>query len=430
MSWFDAVVMAPLMAGENTLRVGQGPGMYTSIQAAVDAVEDPGENNPWTIVVGPGTYEEQVDLRDAVPGVSPAKTHVSTVLLPGAVISESVHGWVVSLNSYCGLYGGVVRNDYYDPERPGDFGDGVVTKYKTDPNNDDDPVRVGIRVAGVTSYARHGAAFRLLSQTYAMNCVARGGRYGYVAAFTTEADTHEQNTYLVNCVAIMERDPNESEQYESILEGFHIDWHGHYHPQPGHGKLEESGTVHFIRCVAHLANTCGQDGDIARGVNNDDGNTAYVASSFAAVLDPVSSNRYVYAEGARIGAVIGQGGQARIVDSRCSGVADPGSEQSEAKGLWQSHNITLVANMAASARAGRNTQVYYVSDQDMAVAPGGACVHLITPVSGAALVSGPFALLSKRALTVFDTDNGEKKLWYCHHYGLGEQFEWLTVDTA
>jgi pectin methylesterase-like acyl-CoA thioesterase len=85
MNWFDAVYLDPLMGGRNTLRVGKEPGMYNTIQAAVDAVEDPSGDNPWTIIVAPGEYVEYVDL---YVDESHAKPYVSLYLLPGAKLKN------------------------------------------------------------------------------------------------------------------------------------------------------------------------------------------------------------------------------------------------------------------------------------------------------------------------------------------------------
>ena len=138
----------------------------------------------------------------------------------------------------------------------------------------------------------------------------------------------------------------------------------------------------------------------------------------------------VQAAGARIGTVVTENGQARILDCAFSAYADPASANSIATAIYTGHDITLAANVAGSARAGRNTQVYNLYDGRMPVAPRGSCVHLITPVSGGVMVSGPFALLPRSGLVVFDTDEGQKNLKYCRRYGTEQQLEWLTVDTA
>jgi hypothetical protein len=58
--WSAATFLRPL---ENVVTVSPSGGDFTSIQAAINSISDATLSNPYTILVGPGTYAEKITLK-------------------------------------------------------------------------------------------------------------------------------------------------------------------------------------------------------------------------------------------------------------------------------------------------------------------------------------------------------------------------------
>ena len=65
---------------QNVLCVAKNGAPFTSIQAALDSITDAAEDNRYLVVVSPGTYQEQVQLKEWVDvrGASRQATKITT----------------------------------------------------------------------------------------------------------------------------------------------------------------------------------------------------------------------------------------------------------------------------------------------------------------------------------------------------------------
>jgi hypothetical protein len=384
-NWFDAVYMDPLMGGSNILRVGKDPGMHNTIQAAVDAVENPGENNPWTIIVAPGEYVEYVDLyRDE----DHKKSYVSLYLLPGAKVKSppaEPPQWgsrVLRLHDHCELHGGYVENTH---DRDGK--DDAVATTQMYPGVSD---ALAIVVRGVRAHALNGKGFRITTDALVTDCLATGGGVGFHGSFSNSRVTKGQSIYFINCAAFVA-----SNEEERALRATHEDYHGYLGSQ-----LAESGVVHFIRCTGLAYSSAPGANASARGLHLEDGNLVIVGCSFAGLTGDAGAAP-VEVGGGWVNTEAPSGGIAYVLGSALAGVAEGSAAQ--AFGMEQ-HHVTM-ASSAFAARvigAGQNSwerPVWFLLGRNMATWAGGSTGHLATPVTAQQLGK----LDKDTGLILFDT---------------------------
>jgi hypothetical protein len=295
---------------------------------------------------------------------------------------------VIRLHDHCQLHGGYVENA---------LDVGAAHGVGTTPSWAGMSGASGIVIRGVWSHAARGRAYNIISESTVVDCLATGGCIGFHASFSSERNTAGQNTYLINCIAIVAHDgPLRS------LYAMYVDWHGYQ------GHLDWSGIVHMIGCTG-LAYSPSPAGSVAvRGLYVEDGNIVTIGSRFAALTGDAARATNVVARGAWVCTDTSRNGLARFLMSQAAGVAE--GESVVAYGLYlDSVDLACPSFSARRLRASGAWAEKPLScdSRPWTAWPGGSVVHMATPIS-----SERIALLDRYAgLLAFDTTNMVLK--YC-----------------